>query len=341
MATEPDFPVFDADNHLYETEDALTRHLPAAHTDLFRFVEIKGRKKLVVRDTDHRVHPEPDLRGGRPARRPHGLLRRRQRRGEDAARAHRRADARASRPSASPGPASSCSTSRASTPRSCSRRSPASSRSASSTTPTLTQVAIHAFNEWLHDEWTLRLRGPHLRHARRQPVHPRRGHRRARAAHRPGRQGRAAAPRAGERPARHPVAVPARVRPVLGPGPGGRRCSSPCTPPTAATRTTSTPGRAATGEYVAFRPKTFAAVADGGRAIQDALASADLPRHAHPLPRREAASASRTAAAGSATSCATSSSPTRRCPTSSPSTRARCSSATSGSTRSGRTRSPA
>ena len=32
--------------------------------------------------------------------------------------------------------------------------------------PELTQVAIHAFNEWLHDEWTLRLRGPHLRHAR-------------------------------------------------------------------------------------------------------------------------------------------------------------------------------
>ena len=28
------------------------------------------------------------------------------------------------------------------------------------------------------------------------------------------------------------------------------------------------------GEYVAFRPKTFAAVADGGRSIQDALASA-------------------------------------------------------------------
>ena len=27
MVDAPDFPVYDADNHLYETEDALTRHL--------------------------------------------------------------------------------------------------------------------------------------------------------------------------------------------------------------------------------------------------------------------------------------------------------------------------
>ena len=25
-----DFPIFDADNHMYETPDALTRHLPEA-----------------------------------------------------------------------------------------------------------------------------------------------------------------------------------------------------------------------------------------------------------------------------------------------------------------------
>jgi predicted TIM-barrel fold metal-dependent hydrolase len=41
--------VFDADNHLYETEDAFTRHLPEKHKNLFRFVEVNGRKKLVVR----------------------------------------------------------------------------------------------------------------------------------------------------------------------------------------------------------------------------------------------------------------------------------------------------
>src|SRR5262245_36056977 len=53
------FPVFDADNHLYETEDALTRHLPAAHRDLFRFVELNGRKKLVVRSLLTEYIPNP------------------------------------------------------------------------------------------------------------------------------------------------------------------------------------------------------------------------------------------------------------------------------------------
>ena len=54
-----DYAVFDADNHLYETEDALTRHLPAAHANLFRFVEINGRKKLVVRNVLTEFIPNP------------------------------------------------------------------------------------------------------------------------------------------------------------------------------------------------------------------------------------------------------------------------------------------
>jgi predicted TIM-barrel fold metal-dependent hydrolase len=54
-----DFPVYDADNHLYESEDALTRHLPSAHANLFRFVEMKGRKKLVVRDRITEFIPNP------------------------------------------------------------------------------------------------------------------------------------------------------------------------------------------------------------------------------------------------------------------------------------------
>ncbi len=54
-----DFPIFDADNHLYEAEDALTRYLPAAHKDLFRFVELNGRKKLVVRDRLTEFIPNP------------------------------------------------------------------------------------------------------------------------------------------------------------------------------------------------------------------------------------------------------------------------------------------
>ena len=43
------YPVYDADNHLYETADAfLRRHLPKAFAKDFYFVEVKGRTKLVI-----------------------------------------------------------------------------------------------------------------------------------------------------------------------------------------------------------------------------------------------------------------------------------------------------
>lgn len=59
MTVDQDIPVYDADNHLYEAEDALTRHLPDSHRNLFRFVEIRGRKKLVVRDRITEFIPNP------------------------------------------------------------------------------------------------------------------------------------------------------------------------------------------------------------------------------------------------------------------------------------------
>ena len=42
------FPVYDADNHYYEPEEAFLRHLPAKFQKDFYFVEVKGRKKLVI-----------------------------------------------------------------------------------------------------------------------------------------------------------------------------------------------------------------------------------------------------------------------------------------------------
>jgi len=53
------YPIFDADNHLYETQDALTRHLPASHKNLFRLIELNGRKKLMVRDRLTEFIPNP------------------------------------------------------------------------------------------------------------------------------------------------------------------------------------------------------------------------------------------------------------------------------------------
>jgi len=42
------FPVYDADHHLYEPEEAFTRYLPKKFQKDFYFVELKGRKKLVI-----------------------------------------------------------------------------------------------------------------------------------------------------------------------------------------------------------------------------------------------------------------------------------------------------
>jgi predicted TIM-barrel fold metal-dependent hydrolase len=47
MQTLP-YPVYDADNHLYETADAFQRHLPKAFRNDFYFAEVRGRTKLVI-----------------------------------------------------------------------------------------------------------------------------------------------------------------------------------------------------------------------------------------------------------------------------------------------------
>jgi predicted TIM-barrel fold metal-dependent hydrolase len=53
------FPVFDADNHLYETRDAFTRHLPDRYKGAVDYVDVRGRTKIVVRGTISEYIPNP------------------------------------------------------------------------------------------------------------------------------------------------------------------------------------------------------------------------------------------------------------------------------------------
>jgi predicted TIM-barrel fold metal-dependent hydrolase len=53
------FPVFDSDNHLYETKDAFTRHLPDRYRGAIDYVEVRGRTKIVVRGTISDYIPNP------------------------------------------------------------------------------------------------------------------------------------------------------------------------------------------------------------------------------------------------------------------------------------------
>ncbi len=53
------YPVFDIDNHMYETEEALTKFLPKEHQGKVGYVEVNGRPKLVVKDHISHMIPNP------------------------------------------------------------------------------------------------------------------------------------------------------------------------------------------------------------------------------------------------------------------------------------------
>ena len=54
-----DFPVFDVDNHMYETKDALTKYMPAAYDGLIQYVEVNGRTKIAIRGRISDYIPNP------------------------------------------------------------------------------------------------------------------------------------------------------------------------------------------------------------------------------------------------------------------------------------------
>ena len=183
-----DFPVFDADNHLYETREALTKFLPDRYQGVIDYVEVRGRTKIVVRGqiSDYIPNPTFDV-VARPGAQedyfrhgnPEGKSRReifgepmRCHPGLPRARPPPRADGRAGhRPDAhvphagQPGRGAD-----ARRPRADPRRHPRPQR------VDVRDVAV-------------RLRGPHLHHAGHHPAHRGAGHRGARVG------GRARAPR--------------------------------------------------------------------------------------------------------------------------------------------------
>ena len=48
MASGAGIPIFDADNHLYETTEAFTRHLPARYKGAIQYVNVAGRTKIAI-----------------------------------------------------------------------------------------------------------------------------------------------------------------------------------------------------------------------------------------------------------------------------------------------------
>jgi predicted TIM-barrel fold metal-dependent hydrolase len=266
------FPVFDADNHLYEREDAFTRHLPAEHRTLFRFVELNGRKKLVVRDRLTEFIPNPTFEVvARPgahmafyaAQNPEGKTLR-ELTGEPmrCIPAFREPRARLELLDEQGVHACLMFPTLASLIEERLRDD-----------PVRTQVAVRAFNEWLYDDWTYDYEGRIFT----TPIVS------------PGilDDGIAELERVLALGAK---AILVRPAPVAG-FTGVRSPFLPEFDPFWARVQESgvlvalhasdsgyqdylNTWEGTSGEYVAFRPKTFAYVADGGRTIQDTLASA-------------------------------------------------------------------
>jgi predicted TIM-barrel fold metal-dependent hydrolase len=53
------YPLFDADNHLYETEEAFTKYLPEEFRGAVRYVDVDGRKKIAIRGQISEYIPNP------------------------------------------------------------------------------------------------------------------------------------------------------------------------------------------------------------------------------------------------------------------------------------------
>ena len=54
-----DYPVYDCDNHLYETKDSFTRYLPKSHAGLVKYVEVEGRTKIAIKNVISDYIPNP------------------------------------------------------------------------------------------------------------------------------------------------------------------------------------------------------------------------------------------------------------------------------------------
>jgi predicted TIM-barrel fold metal-dependent hydrolase len=53
------YTTFDADNHLYENRDALTKFLPSEYEGVIKYVDVDGRTKIAIRDVISDYIPNP------------------------------------------------------------------------------------------------------------------------------------------------------------------------------------------------------------------------------------------------------------------------------------------
>jgi predicted TIM-barrel fold metal-dependent hydrolase len=56
---QPDYPIFDADHHLYESPEVVTKYLPKKYAGEIQFVEVRGRTKIAIKGQICNYMPNP------------------------------------------------------------------------------------------------------------------------------------------------------------------------------------------------------------------------------------------------------------------------------------------
>lgn len=59
MTRRLDYPVFDADNHMYEATEAFTKYLPEEYAGVIKYVEVNGRTKIAIKNKISDYIPNP------------------------------------------------------------------------------------------------------------------------------------------------------------------------------------------------------------------------------------------------------------------------------------------
>jgi predicted TIM-barrel fold metal-dependent hydrolase len=59
MTRRLDYPVFDADNHMYEATEAFTKYLPKEYEGVIKYVEVNGRTKIAIKNKISDYIPNP------------------------------------------------------------------------------------------------------------------------------------------------------------------------------------------------------------------------------------------------------------------------------------------
>lgn len=59
MTRRLDYPVFDADNHMYEATEAFTKYLPEEYAGVIKYVEVNGRTKIAIKNKISEYIPNP------------------------------------------------------------------------------------------------------------------------------------------------------------------------------------------------------------------------------------------------------------------------------------------